>query len=204
MKRTVFLAACLLWLSSTAYGATIKDITLAGGNLSGPNFWVATGDVWNTIPNDGNYVLGVSATAAGDLLNNKTDPANYTSIDGLAGGHYLLNAIVWSGGLGTNPKLDVTLSDNSVLQTIFTLSGDPGTANYWARASGSSLLALGWAEGTADKVTSGENLASMSPDAVNDHYFQTNIVPLPGGVWLLGAGLLGLGLLGGRRTARSG
>ena len=57
---------------------------------------------------------------------------------------------------------------------------------------------LGWAAGFADKVGPG---LSIGADGINDYYFVLGIgqepqapnpIPIPGAVWLLGSGLLGL------------
>lgn len=134
------------------------------------------------------WALGVSATANGDLLNQSD-----SSISNLSFGNYWLYACTTT--LGANPKITVKLSDDSTLETVFTLSGTPSIENEWTRWGGSTLLTLGWAQGTANKVRGSAGSDWNSPDGVNDTYLQTGFVPLPGAAWLLGSGLLGLAAL---------
>jgi hypothetical protein len=189
MKRLFLLIVCLLLLSGPAGALTIEGITLYGGIVSGGN-WYSNGQTWDTIPNNGIWAVGVSGTANGALLNQSN-----TAITGLDYGNYWLYS--YTTDLGANPRLTVKLSDDSTLEAIFTKSGSSGTENEWSRWSGSLLLTLGWAEGTADKVRSGEGTGWNIPDGSYDTYLQTgiNAVPLPGAVWLLGSGLLGLAAL---------
>ena len=194
MKRLVFLCIFSLLITGAASAATIEAMTLSGGNIVGVD-WIPTADRWDTIPGNNDWVLGVSSQANGDLLNNNTDPNNYTAITGLNYGTYWLYAVIWSGGLGSNPKLSVGLSDNTTLEAIFQVVDIAGSGASWTRYSGSGLLSLGWGLGTADKVTSGEDLASMTSDTANDHYLKMQAVPLPGAVLLLGSGLLSLAIL---------
>lgn len=193
MKRLVLLCILSLLITGTASAATIEAMILYGGVVSGGT-WAGTGDIWDTIPNSNAWVLGVSSQANGDLLNSKTEP-NYTAITNLGYGTYWLYSEPWLGGLGSNPTLSVKLSDDTILTAIFQVVGIAGSGAGWTRYSGSGLLSLGWGQGTADQVQMGEDLASMTPDTVNDHYLKMQAVPLPGAVLLLGSGLLGLAIL---------
>lgn len=181
-KRVILVICMFLFLSGAAQAVTIEGMELWGGSVSGPN-WFGNGQIWNTF-NDGRWVLGVSQTANGALLNNATT----TELSGLALGNYWLYASPTS--LGTYAKLDVYLSDSTVTSAIFEVNGSAGTANFWTRWSGNPDISLGWAEGTADKVRPGE---SMVADGTNDFYLQAQVgqvaTPLPATVWLLGAGL---------------
>jgi hypothetical protein len=95
--------------------------------------------------------------------------------------------------LGANPELIVHLSDGTTLDTIFNLSGLNGTKNVWSIKSGSNLLSLGWAQGSADLVGT---YGGIGGDGTPDLYLKAQVgpsaIPVPAAIWLLGSGLLTL------------
>jgi hypothetical protein len=156
-----------------AQSVTIEGMELYGG----------PGQIWNTF-NDSLWVLGVSTAANGPLVNNPDTTISNLPFDGF----YWLYAEPTNLG---NPTLVLHLSDNTTIQAQFQVSGPAGTENVWTKLSGSDQISLGWAAGTADKVYR----LNMVPGGNNDFYLMATIgnpVPVPGTVWLLGFGLLGL------------
>jgi hypothetical protein len=185
MKRLIMLFLCVFLLAGSAQALTIERMELYGGNGATFDDWLSNRNAWST-SNLGWYVLGVSSAAGGPLLN-----APDTTITGLPFGNYYLYAT--PGALGDHPQLQVYLSDdpNYPIAAIFELSGTPGVATTWTRTAGAGNISLGWASGTADLV----NGPSMGPGGGDDFYLKVGIsnpVPLPGAVWLLGSGLVGL------------
>jgi hypothetical protein len=189
-KRTIGLCTCLIIMlflfvgisHTTALADTITGITLYGGN--GGNNWSWNGQGWTTT-NSGWWVLGVSSTSNGALVNQPD-----TTISVPFNENYWLYAEPTF--LGSTPKVDVTTDELGTLTTIFTLSGNSGTESPWSFLEGSHLLQLGWAAGTANKVGSGND---MSPSGYNDFYLHLQAgtpVPLPPSLLLLAPGLLGL------------
>ena len=161
---------------------TITGITLYGGN--GSTSWSWNGQGWTTT-NTGWYVLGVSSTPNGTLAN-QSDTTITVPFDQ----HYWLYADPTF--LGATPKVEVTTVEKGMLTTIFTRSGSAGTESPWSVLQGSTLLQLGWASGSADKVGQWHQ---MTANGTNDFYLHLQAgapVPIPGAVWLLGSGLLGL------------
>ena len=130
----------------------------------------------------------------GPLLN-----APNTSISGLPFGNYYLYAEPTD--LGNNPQLNVYLSDSTIIAAIFQVVGANGSGTPWTWIVGDSAIILGWANGPANLVV-GE---SVNPGGANDFYIKAGIhagtAPLPGAIWLLGSGLLGV--LGLRRFRKS-
>lgn len=164
-----------------ASAETITGITLYGGE--GGSAWSWNGQGWDTYNNYW-WVLGVSSTPNGALVNHSD-----TTVSVPFNQDYWLYAEPTS--LGSTPKVTV-VTDIDTYETIFTLSGSAGTETTWSILAGSSRLGLGWAAGTADKVLGGQN---MTPGGGNDFYLHLQAgtpVPLPGALWLMGAGLAGL------------
>lgn len=169
MKRLslILLVFVLTFCVNYANGmaATIEGMILWGGNGDQEGTWSSNGQIWDTF-NNSYWVIGVSAEPGGVLLNQSD-----TTITGLLGRDYWLYAEPTN--LGSNPKLEVFLSDGSVIRAIFRISGSPSIANNWERTFGDEKLSLGWAQGTADKVGSDQ---SMNPSGQNDFYLRAGIL----------------------------
>jgi hypothetical protein len=188
MKRLIMMLLCIFLLAGSAQAVTIEGMTLYGGNGATFGSWGWNSQGWTT-NNTGWWVLGVSSNPGssptyGPLLNQSN-----TTITGLSFGNYYLYAEPTD--LGNNPQLNVNLSDSTIIAAIFQLQGAPGSGTAWTWTNGDSAITLGWASGIADLVGSGN---SMVPSGTNDFYLKAGIhaVPLPGAVWLLGTGLVGL------------
>jgi len=194
MKRLIMMFLCVFLLAGSAQAqtVTIEGMTLYGGNGVTFGSWGGNGQIWNTFFNDGIWELGVSSAAGGPLLN-----AVNTTIS-VPFGNYFLYAEFSPTGFGSNPKLLVDLSDGGIIATIFEVVGANGSGTAWNWMAGDSDITMGWVLGTANLVGPGENLG---PSGNNDFYMHAGIhagegaVPLPGAVWLLGSGLVGLAAL---------
>lgn len=175
---SVLFAILLAGFAQTTIAATIDSIELINTNNPGP--------VWWTVDSSQHWILGVSDKVNGPLLNNPD-----SSITGASLGSYYLFAN--SADLGANPELIVHLSDGTTLNTIFNVSGQNGTKNVWSISSGSNLLSLGWAQGSADLVGT---YGGIGGDGTPDLYLKAQIgpsaVPVPAAIWLLGSALLTL------------
>lgn len=183
MKRLVMACLGVFLLVSSAQALTIEAMELYAGKFDSNNVWGATGALWNTY-HDTHWVLGVSQVAGGPLLNHSN-----TTISGLDYGTYYLYAE--PATINTSPKLVIHWSDSTTTYAIFSIVGANGSGTAWTWKAGDPNISLGWASGTANLVGSQE---TMTPSGNNDFYMVTEInsVPLPGAIWLLGAGLLGL------------
>jgi hypothetical protein len=167
---------------SSAQAVTIQSITLDGGNGTTLATWTPTIAVWTT-ENVNHWVLGVSSSSGGPLLNQ----ANGTLTGISLGGYFLYgDPYPW----GTNPKLIAVFSDNTVHQAIFAVNGVNGSGTSWTWLAGDHL-ALGWASTTADLVSANRSLTS---NGIQDLSLYATI-PLPSTLLLLGSGLVGVGLL---------
>jgi len=185
MKKGILLTIILFLFLISLEAANISSMVLRGGSGTTLSTWSWNGQGWNTYT-DSWWVLGVSAQANGPLINqaNKTIPSSPL-------GTYWLYSEPTS--LGTNARLLVNLSDGTVLDSIFTLSGTSGVQNIWDRTDGSDLITLGWAQGTANLVGAG---STLTPSGSNDFYLKVTIgvVPEPASIMLFILALIPLGL----------
>jgi hypothetical protein len=168
-------------LAGPAFADIVTQITLSGGD--GGKNWSWNGQGWTTA-DFWWYDLGVSSTPNGTLVNNPD-----TTISVPFGQDYWLYADPTN--LGETPKVEVITTEKGTLTTIFTLSGTAGTETSWSILEGSSLLQLGWASGSADKVGPWHQL---TPNGTDDFYLhlKAGTVPLPALFWLMGTALAGL------------
>lgn len=197
MKRVIIFLVCLFVFSGTAFANTFNNMILYTQFVSGP-------PQWDTYPVENRGILGISGLD-GNLLN-KQD----TTIDPLPFGIYYLYANNNQNELNAYQNLSLQIPSNNgtndyLLDAGFTIDVNNTTNNGSFHLFPQTYLYptdyqvyLGWAAGFADKVGPGQ---SIGPDGKNDYYFvlgigqepqPTNPVPLPGAVWLLGSGLLGL------------
>jgi hypothetical protein len=181
------LAATLI--ATPALAITITGIDLYGG--SGGAAWVSNGQIWS-VSNPAMYVLGVSATPNGTLLNQAT------SISVPFNQNYWLYADPTT--LGSTALINVFTVELGTLSAIFNITGISGTESVWTLISGNSQLQLGWAAGTTNKVGAGRIL---TPSGANDFYLHltagTTSAPLPSTLLLLAAGMA---ILAGSRRSR--
>ena len=187
LMQSVLLAATLI--AAPAEAITITGMDLYGG--SGGAAWVGNGQIWS-VSNPAMYVLGVSATPNGTLVNQAT------SISVPFNQNYWLYAEPTT--LGSTALINVFTVELGTIQAIFNITGISGTESVWSLVSGNSQLQLGWAAGTANKVGAGRGLV---PSGANDYFLHltagTTSVPLPSTLLLLAAGMA---ILAGTRLGR--
>lgn len=178
--------ACGVSMALVLFAAPAEAVTITGMDLNGGSggaAWVSNGQIWS-VNNPGLYVLGVSATANGALVN---QGASGTTLSVPFGRNYWLYADPTS--LGTTVNLVVYTVELGTLNGIFNISGAAGTESVWSLVGGSPLLQLGWAAGTADKVGT---FRTLSPNGVNDFYLHLQAgtaVPAPSTLPLFAAGI---------------
>ena len=178
-KVSVFSCGLLIvvsLLTAPVMASTITGITLQGGNTPS-GAWEWNGQGWSTdIPNW--YVLGVSSTEGGTLVNN---PDKTISVS--FGPEYWLYAT--QTFLGSTPKVTVE-TDNRTFTTIFTLSGANGSGEPWTYLQGDTELQLGWASQSADKV----DRWTQTQGGGVDYSLHLQTVPEPATLTLLTLGSL--------------
>jgi hypothetical protein len=214
MKRLLLVIACLVLLAGPAGATTFDFVDLQTYNVAS----------WITRPDTGRFVLGVSSEPGGPLLGlNGSGELNPLLQEGSV--YYLyagnLNFGNWTPGswhmLNIFTDYLPSLGGSSPsIRADFTVTGTPGSFSLWNNFANyyqngivnPPSIYLGWAQGTADMVSPG----AFAPDGVNDIYLVLGIgvqptlpnpIPLPGAVWLLGSGLLGLGGISRWRRCRS-
>jgi len=209
ITRVLLAAICLLVMTGPAAATVSYDhIYLADFSVS-----VA----WNTSMS-GRYALGVSNDPGGSLI-----PLSLGKLNPLlaVGDVYYLYAGNLASGLFTpGHVVQVQIYSNYIglggaspfNYATFNVVGTPGVFQLWNHTSSIDTLPptdiyLGWAQGTADKVTTN----SFSPGEGNDYYLVLGIgreptppsgVPEPSTLLLLGSGLLGLVEYGRRRMKK--
>lgn len=187
LMQSILLAATLI--ATPAEAITITGMDLYGGN--GGATWAGNGQIWS-VSNPAMYVLGVSATPNGTLVNQPN------SISVPFNQNYWLYAEPTT--LGTTALINVFTIELGTIQAIFNITGISGTESVWSLVSGSSQLQLGWAAGTANKVGAGR---IFTPSGANDFYLHltagSTSVPLPSTLLLLA---VGIAILAGTRLGR--
>lgn len=153
----------------------IKGIALYGGEGKHEAKWKRNGSFWDTRHGSG-WVLGVGREKGVHLLNLKD-----TSVEFKPSGAYYLYAE--PAPLGSNPKLEIDLSNGTKISAVFQMDGEPGSGAEWTRTDGNERLSLGWGNGEADRVGSNE---SINPSKKNGVYLYLKIDPPENLPFLLG------------------
>ena len=65
MKRLIMMFLCFFMLVGSAQAVTIEKMWLYGGNGVTFGSWGGNGQIWNTVPADGIWALGVSSAPGG-------------------------------------------------------------------------------------------------------------------------------------------
>ncbi len=208
MKRLLLVIACVLVLSGPAGAVTTFDfVQLETYNVV----------AWTTKPDINRYYLGVSSDPKGTLLgldsSGKLNPLlEIGSVYYLYAGNLDVNAWQPNSWHMLYHYTDYVNSGGGspLIRADFYVTGSPGSFSLWNNFQtyyvngivDQPSIYLGWAQGTADLVSP----KAFTGDGVNDIYLVLGIgvepkpVPLPGAVWLLGTGLMGL--IGLRRKLR--
>ncbi len=208
MKRLLLVVACVLVLAGPA-GAN-------GFSFDGLYLWGQDYNAWDTVGGYyPNWILGVSLQPGGDLV----QPPGGRALPGPLGDgvYYLYAANQIQNNLGAQYGfITMRLFQGSEHYSVnFTRSGVPGEFHLWDQNGnpsptpgfiGTPTLYFGYAQGQRDKVW---NLPTNTGagDGYADWYLvlgvnvKPTIIPLPGAVWLLGSGLVGL--VGWRKFRKS-
>jgi PEP-CTERM motif len=194
-KMVLLLGAVGMTLSAS----NITSIQLSGGSYSGGVF-TSNGSLWDTLPNNIVWVLGVTNPSVGAPFLNNADTSLTPGIP--LGTYWTYNE---PGNFGTAIQFTVSFDDQATVTGVFSV-GSLSSATVWTQLAGSATLSVSSTGQTGlNRVQGGDTpLTSMTPGTTgNDNVLQLSVsssVPEPGTSTLL---LVGIGsmltMVGARR-----
>jgi hypothetical protein len=212
MKRLLLVTACVLLLAGPASAVTFDTIQLDSIWFTVPGVTIRYALGVSSTP--GGTLLnsaGGLSLAEGNVYylyaDNIVEPSTVIGDWTPGSAHHLHIWTDYTNLGGASPMIFVQ---------NFSVVGNPGTLQAWTSGPQTPLnnfvppvptIYLGWAQGTANLVGDTSHYYAdpngmWQPDDSSDLYlvmgigvnpFAPNPIPLPGAVWLLGSGLLGLG-----------